>query len=154
MRFSHAPQERSSTSRDRDIDHIASNNLILQPTNLLRVGPFLSASGRSTSSALRVAPSATPKRRANQSPVRVDIVATVSMTAFIIIFLLRVSPLLALGIVNKSAECVILPTMRIYLYIILIVSGGLTAIVSPFVLVLFSGDFRQALRDTFSRLTQ
>ena len=154
MKPSQPPQERSSTSRDRDIDHIASNNLILQPTNLLRVGPFHSASGRSTSSASTVALRERPRRPANQPAARVDIVATVSMTAFILIFFVVVSPLWTLQLVNKSAECVILPTMRIFLYIILIVTGGVAAIASPFVLVLFSGDFRQALRDTFRRLTQ
>ncbi|KAF0289740.1 hypothetical protein FJT64_012042 [Amphibalanus amphitrite] len=92
-------------------------------------------------------------RRAGDKPAaRVDIVATVSMTAFIMIFFVVISPLWTLGLVNDSSECVILPTMRIFLYIILIVTGGSAAIVSPFVLVLFSVDFRRALRDTFGKL--
>ena len=80
--------------------------------------------------------------------------ATVSMTAFIFIFFIVVSPLWTLGLVNKSAECVILPTMRIFIYIILVVTGGFAAIISPFVLVLFNSDFRQAIRVTFRKLSQ
>ena len=154
MKPSHSRQERTSTSRDGDINHIASNNLILQPSNLLRVGPFRPTSGEQTSSASAVTPRAKQRRPGKQHAARVDIVATVSVTAFILIFFVVISPLWTLQLVNDSAECVILPTMRIFLYIILIVTGSVAAIASPFVLVLFSGDFRQALRDTFRRLTQ
>ena len=76
------------------------------------------------------------------------------MTAFILIFVVVASPLWSLSLANRNAECVIMPTVRIFLYVILIVTGGSAAIASPFVLVLFSADFRKALRDTFRKLTR
>ena len=157
----HTGQGRStSTATDRGIDHITSGNLILRPSNLLKVetsrstpGSSRSASGESASSACAQASRPAPRRpAANQAAARVDIVATVSMTAFIMIFFVVISPLWTLGLVNDTSDCVILPTMRIFLYIILIATGGSAAIVSPLVLVLFSGDFRRALRDTMDRI--
>ncbi|KAF0288985.1 hypothetical protein FJT64_012665 [Amphibalanus amphitrite] len=117
----------------------------------LPADPCSSRSGTNLGRGSGVPPAERPEPHA-QPAARVDIVATVSMTAFIMIFFVVISPLWTMSLVNDSSECVILPNMRIFLYIILIVTGGSAAIVSPFVLVLFSGDFRRALRDTFGKL--
>ena len=145
---------RPSTSRDGNTDHTASNNLILRPSNLLSVWSFRSASRESVPMAAMPPRRPIPRRPVNQPTARVDIIATVSMTAFILIFVVVASPLWSLSLANRNAECVIMPTLRIFLYIILIMTGGSAAIVSPFVLVLFSADFRKALRDTFRKLTR
>ncbi|KAF0289739.1 Vegetative incompatibility protein HET-E-1 [Amphibalanus amphitrite] len=129
----------------------APSMIVTEPSNLLKVSSPKLKTGQASTSDSESRRGVAPRKPA-QPAARVDIVATVSMTAFIMIFFVVISPLWTLELVNNTAECVILPTMRIFLYIILIVTGGSAAIVSPFVLVLFSGDFRRALKVTIRRL--
>ncbi|KAF0313108.1 hypothetical protein FJT64_000196 [Amphibalanus amphitrite] len=78
---------------------------------------------------------------------RVDLVATLSMTAFIVILFLVIFPYtLGVGLVNSRSVCVITAEMRIVMLLIVLISSSLGAVLSPVVLVLFSADFRRAFR--------
>ena len=85
--------------------------------------------------------------RPRQTPGRVDLVATLSMTAFIVILFLVIFPYtLGVGLINSRSVCVITAEMRLLMFTIVLSSSGLGAVLSPMVLVLFSADFRKAFR--------
>ena len=128
----------------------ASDSLTLQPMNLLND----SAGGSRTSSAsARDFTSPHPINRLPQPfSARVDIVATLSMTAFIVILFLVIFPYtLGVGLVNSRSVCVITAEMRLVMLTIVLVSSGMGAVLSPIALVLFSADFRKGFRSLCDR---
>ncbi|KAF0304456.1 hypothetical protein FJT64_023710 [Amphibalanus amphitrite] len=85
---------------------------------------------------------------------RVDIVAMLSLSTFLLIFVMSLVPVVALALTLSDNRCAILPSRRLALYLAGIGGAGATTILSPLVLVLFSTDFRQALRRTGRRLAR
>ena len=83
---------------------------------------------------------------------RVDIVATLSLSSILLIFLVSLLPVLALTVTLSGASCAILPDQRLMMFLMAIGGAGAAAIFSPLVLVLFSSDFRRALHHTAHRL--
>ena len=93
-----------------------------------------------------------PRQPLRQTPVRVDIVATFSMTVFIVIlFFGTFSYILSVALINIRSVCVISAEDRIISFIAIIAGMGLSAVVSPLVLVIFSTDFRKAFASTCER---
>ncbi|KAF0306281.1 hypothetical protein FJT64_022158 [Amphibalanus amphitrite] len=83
---------------------------------------------------------------------RVDIVATMALVAFLATFFISFAPYIA--VVHYKllrANCITMPGTRYVLFSLVISSGGITAICTPLVCVIFSRDFRQAFRRTCSR---
>ena len=74
---------------------------------------------------------------------------TVSLIAFLVIFAVSFAPYISLIFVDEGLECIIMPFARFQIWAVLITSGGITAVLNPLVLVLFSGDFRNAFRNTW-----
>ena len=87
---------------------------------------------------------------------RVDIVATMALVAFLATFFISFTPFIAIVQYEKTlkAQCIIMPGARFVLFTLVISSGGITAICTPLVCVIFSRDFRQAFRRTCSRVKQ
>ena len=77
---------------------------------------------------------------------RIDIVATMSMVAFFITFMASFLPYLLLIHYEKERElkCVLMPDTRMYIMMVAIASGGITAVFNPLVCVVFSRDFRNS----------
>ncbi|XP_037083998.1 octopamine receptor beta-1R-like [Pollicipes pollicipes] len=97
-------------------------------------------------------PPAQPQLAANRG--RVDIVATVSMVAFLAIFVVSCAPYIGLILVVKSLTCVLMPHDRFLIWTLVIASGGVKAVLNPLVFVVFSWDFRQAFRQTCVRVVR
>ena len=128
----------------------ASEGVILQPSNLL--GIETRERGMSCQPAPAVLPRQETRRGPRQPPGRVDVVATFSMTAFIIVLFVITFPyIVSVALINSRAVCVITADSRILSFIIVSGSMGLGAVVSPIVLVLFSVDFRKAFWCTCDR---
>ena len=128
-----------------------SNVMLLQPSNLLNTtrspGQLTSRQSTTTPQSRQM-----PRRPLRQTPGRVDIVATFSMTIFIVIlFFGTFSYILSVAVINSRSVCVITAEDRILSFATIIAGMGLSAVVSPLVLVLFSADFRKAFVSTCER---
>ena len=129
-----------------------SEGVILQPSNLLSI----ETPGQSTS--CQPAPTLLPRHRSRRGtvrllPGRVDVVATFSMTAFmIILFVITFQYVVSVALINSRAVCVLTADSRLLVFISISSSMGLGAVVSPIVLVLFSADFRKAFWSTCDRV--
>ena len=136
---------------DQDDNVTTSNNgMILQPLKLPQ--PTTHGSGIASTSQARVH---IPPTRPSQTRGRIDIVATVSMTAFIIILFATTFPyVLGAGMINRYAECVIMADQRILSFVIMTASMGAAAVLGPVVLVVFSANFRAAFRSTWERIAR
>ena len=129
------------------------DGVILKPSNLL--GIKTSEQSTSFQSATTSTSQRQPRRSLRHPAGRIDIVATVSMTAFIVILFLVIFPyVLTVPIIDNRSECVLTAQSRILIFIIVTASMGLGAVVSPIVLVLFSVDFRRAFWSTCRRAVQ
>ena len=120
----------------------ASDDLTLQPMNLLN-----DSAGGSRPSATLARDFGVP-RPINRLPQpfsnRVGIVATLSMTAFIVILFLIMFPyIVVVGLANNRSVCVITAEMRLVMLTVVLVSYGMGVVLSPVVLVVFSADFRK-----------
>ena len=82
---------------------------------------------------------------------REDIVATASLIAFLVIFMISFAPYISVIFVDKNFKCIIMPHARFQLWVMLITSGGITAVLNPLVFVLFSADFRKAFVSTWTK---
>ena len=82
----------------------------------------------------------------------VDVVATMAMIAFLVTFILSFTPYVAVVHYARGAEkmCVFMPGKRLSVFIFLVISGGITGILNPLICVVFSSEFREALRKTFA----
>ena len=119
-----------------------SNSIILQLATLL--------STRQSAAPSRLL--LTPRRPLRRTAGRVDVVATFSMTAFIVIlFCGTFSYVLSVALINSRSQCVLAADSRLLTYILLIASMGLGAVLSPIALVAFSADFRKAFVNTGRR---
>ena len=128
-----------------------SNVMLLQPSILLNTtrppGQLTSRQSTTTPQSRQM-----PRRPLRQTPGRVDIVATFSMTIFIVIlFFGTFSYILSVAVINSRSVCVITAEDRILSFATIIAGMGLSAVVSPLVLVLFSADFRKAFVSTCER---
>ena len=136
----------SSTQEPRE-----SEGVILQPSNLLSIET--SRPSASCQSVPAVHPRHETRRGLRQHPGRVDVVATLSMTAFIIVLFIIIFPyVVSVALINSRSVCVLTADSRLLVFIIIISSMGLGTVVSPIVLVLFSADFRKAFCSTCGRV--
>ncbi|KAF0293529.1 hypothetical protein FJT64_000863 [Amphibalanus amphitrite] len=93
--------------------------------------------------------SGTSQRRAGpRRGARTDVVATMAMVAFLVTFVVSFTPYVALIYYEKERgqQCLMMPDTRMYLMMVVIVSGGITAVFNPLVCVVFSRDFRKSFR--------
>ena len=122
---------------------------ILEPLELA-VRTTAGGTGTSTSAA-RIALGPRPSRAHGS----IEVIATVSLTAFIVILFATEFPYVLVGsILTLASECVVLAETRILFFLVATLCTGAGAILSPLVLVAFSGEFREAFWLTGRRLVR
>ena len=127
-----------------------SEGVLLRPSDLLGIEPSARDAPCTPESA--VSPRHETHRGPHRTPGRVDVVATFSMTAFIIILFVSIfSVFVGVALSNRRSVCVITAESRILNMIIAVSAMGFGAIVTPIVLVLFSSDFRKAFCSMYDR---
>ena len=110
--------------------------------------PLPSVSSAAASSSVQQSGATTARRRVTpRRGARTDVVATMAMVAFLVTFVLSFTPYVALIYYEKERDlkCLMMPDTRMYLMMVVIVSGGITAVFNPLVCVVFSRDFRKSL---------
>ena len=116
-----------------------------------------SSSGSATAST-EASPAAAAVQRARRlrpPPGRVDMVATFSLSVFVVILFIIIFPyMVALGVTNGRSECVLAAHQRVLVSVVVVSSMGVAAVCGPLALVLFSADFRRALRDLCGRVAR
>ncbi|KAF0312454.1 hypothetical protein FJT64_016778 [Amphibalanus amphitrite] len=76
---------------------------------------------------------------------RVDLVATVSLSVFVVVLFVTIFPyVVSLGVINARAECVLSAAQRVLVSVVVVASMGAAAVGGPLATVLFSADFRRA----------
>ena len=142
----HRPTTSFAVQKPQDSLAPGTSSLTLHPSNLLNISAE-HYTCRSATTPRRLA-----RRSLHQAAGRVDIVATFSMTIFIVIlFFDTFSYVISVALINSRSVCVITAGNRILMFVIIIASMGLGAVVSPLALVLFSADFRKAFVSTCGR---
>lgn len=89
--------------------------------------------------------------RAPADKRRVDIVTGICLAVLLLAFLSSFLPDITLMVIHYNRrDCLVFPGRRMKAAIMLLLTGGATAISSPIIYVVFSRDFRQAFLDTVS----
>ena len=77
---------------------------------------------------------------------------TASLIALLVIFVISLTLYGSYIFVHQNLKCIIMPYARFQLCIMLMASGGITAVLNPLVFILFSGDVRKAFVEMCTRV--
>ena len=95
-----------------------------------------------------------PLAREGVRPGRVDVAAGMATVTFLVTFVVSFTPYLALLQYQKDFTCLLMPRDRYFVFSLVTIAGGISAVVNPLVCVVFSQDFREAVRAIAARVWQ